>query len=214
MGGFFKTARIRRRSSSLWLPGHRRSGLDRARQGRGRRLPAQESALRVTLVFRATGAWRLVHRHADRLPTGSAGAAAALARGATRRIDFGFGSTRPSDYVCVTAALRRSRSCTCLTLNPHKRTHDGAVANQHRCAACHLFKMVHVRFRWKQSMVRLQTAWPWHHVGCTADAGDSSPTITTGAWLTGYEAEPSHAADSSNSLASIPAANSGAPTFR
>jgi ketosteroid isomerase-like protein len=46
-------------------------------------LPAQEWALRVTLVYRRDGTeWRLVHRHADPLATGiSLQQAAALARG-------------------------------------------------------------------------------------------------------------------------------------
>ncbi|WOH69771.1 nuclear transport factor 2 family protein [Bradyrhizobium sp. BWA-3-5] len=46
-------------------------------------LPAQEWALRVTLVYRRDGAqWRLVHRHADPLANGiSLQQAAALARG-------------------------------------------------------------------------------------------------------------------------------------
>lgn len=47
-------------------------------------LPAQEWALRVTLVYRREGTqWRLVHRHADPLANGiSREQAAALARGA------------------------------------------------------------------------------------------------------------------------------------
>jgi ketosteroid isomerase-like protein len=47
-------------------------------------LPAQQWALRVTLVYRReAGAWRLAHRHADPLATGiSLERAAALARGA------------------------------------------------------------------------------------------------------------------------------------
>jgi ketosteroid isomerase-like protein len=47
-------------------------------------LPAQEWALRVTLVYRRDGTvWRLVHRHADPLANGvSMEQAAALARGA------------------------------------------------------------------------------------------------------------------------------------
>jgi ketosteroid isomerase-like protein len=46
-------------------------------------LPAQDWALRVTLVYRRDGAqWRLAHRHADPLVTGiSLEKAAALARG-------------------------------------------------------------------------------------------------------------------------------------
>ena len=46
-------------------------------------LPAQDWALRVTLVFRRDGAgWRLVHRHADPLVAGiSVQRAAAIARG-------------------------------------------------------------------------------------------------------------------------------------
>ena len=48
-------------------------------------LPAQDWALRVTLVYRREGAdWRLVHRHADPLANGvSLEQAAALARGET-----------------------------------------------------------------------------------------------------------------------------------
>jgi len=48
-------------------------------------LPAQEWALRVTLVYRRHGdQWRLVHRHADPLANGvSLQQAAALARGAS-----------------------------------------------------------------------------------------------------------------------------------
>lgn len=47
-------------------------------------LPAQNWALRVTLVYRREGrVWRLAHRHADPLAAGiSLGQAAALARGA------------------------------------------------------------------------------------------------------------------------------------
>lgn len=48
-------------------------------------LPAQDWALRVTLVYRRVGSeWRLAHRHADPLAPGvSLAQAAALARGAT-----------------------------------------------------------------------------------------------------------------------------------
>ena len=57
-------------------------------------LPAQEWALRVTLVYRRDGTeWRLVHRHADPLANGvSLEQAAALARGRNSANDFGFGS--------------------------------------------------------------------------------------------------------------------------
>jgi ketosteroid isomerase-like protein len=46
-------------------------------------LPAQDWALRVTLVYRREGSeWRLAHRHADPLANGvSVEQAAALARG-------------------------------------------------------------------------------------------------------------------------------------
>jgi ketosteroid isomerase-like protein len=54
-------------------------------------LPAQDWALRVTLVYRRYGAeWHLVHRHADPLVSGvSLEQAAALARGEAPSLDRG-----------------------------------------------------------------------------------------------------------------------------
>lgn len=61
-------------------------------------LPAQDWALRVTLVYRRDGAeWHLAHRHADPLVSGvSLEQAAALARGEALSLDWDLQTAAPS----------------------------------------------------------------------------------------------------------------------
>ena len=72
-------------SAAAWTVSDGHAGNRRQAQAlvRALALPAQDWALRVTLVYRREGAeWRLAHRHADPLAAGvSLEQAAALARG-------------------------------------------------------------------------------------------------------------------------------------